>query len=204
MKIRNIQRRIVGIIAFPLLSLCFILPAWSAPGGGKAPAKTVTYRDVAPIFQQRCIRCHYRNSVHMPPRQLSLESYRNIMLGGEDTIVIPGYPRGSELYRRITGMNQPRMPFDGPPWLAPQDIALIGQWIAQGAKDADGKFPPIPVGRVIQLKGRLTGYWAINGVPLVVDGYSRIKDYPRYGDDLTVQAVIGEDGRIYVRRLRNR
>ena len=204
MKTETISCRAIGIIAFSLLSLCFTLPVWSAPGGRKTPANTVTYRDVAPIFQKRCIRCHYRNSTHIPPRQLSLESYRNIMIGGEDTVVIPGYPRGSELYRRITGMNQPRMPFDGPPWLGSQDIVLIGQWIAQGARDIDGKVPPTPVGRKIQLKGRLTGYWAINGVPLVVDAYSQIKEYPRYGDNLQIQAVVGEDGRIYVRHLRKR
>ena len=165
---------------------------------------SVTYRDVAPIFQQRCVRCHFRNMVYMPPRQLSLESYRQIMQGGDNLVVIPGYVRGSELFRRVSGLTHPRMPFDGPPWLPAQEIDLIGQWIADGAKDADGNSAPTPVGREIDLEGELTGYWEINGVPLVVDAYTRMKKYPRPGDYQHAEAVIGQDGRIYVRRMRNR
>jgi hypothetical protein len=141
--------------------------------------------------------------VYMPPRRLSLESYRQLMQGGDNLIVIPGYPRGSELFRRVSGLTHPRMPFDGPPWLSPQQIDLIGEWIAQGAKDADGRSAPTPAGREIELEGTLTAYWEINGVLLVVDGYTRIKKYPRLGDYQRAEAVIGEDGRIYVRRLRN-
>ncbi len=38
------------------------------------------------------------------------------------------------------------MPFDGPPYLDKDEIRLIEDWIAQGARNANGVKSPIPAG----------------------------------------------------------
>ena len=93
-------------------------------------------RDIRPIFNQYCVSCH--GGV----RQKSDVSfiYREEALGkgasGRATIV-PGRPDASELIARITS-NDPevRMPYHAPP-LQPQQIALLKQWIKDGAQWSD-------------------------------------------------------------------
>jgi mono/diheme cytochrome c family protein len=93
-------------------------------------------RDIRPIFNQYCVSCH--GGV----RQKSDVSfiYRDEALGkgssGRATIV-PGRPEASELIARITS-NDPevRMPYHAPP-LPPQQIALLKQWIKDGAQWSD-------------------------------------------------------------------
>ena len=45
------------------------------------------------------------------------------------------------------------MPFDGPPYLRDDEIRLIEQWIAQGARDAEGRSAPIPTGARVRFRG---------------------------------------------------
>ncbi|RME81187.1 MAG: hypothetical protein D6775_14245, partial [Caldilineae bacterium] len=89
--------------------------------------------DIQPIFNERCIKCH---SGDKPPRGLRLDSYDHVLQGGTyRAVIVPGDPEGSELVRRIKGEALPRMPFDGPPFLSDEQIALIVRWIAEGAPD---------------------------------------------------------------------
>ncbi|MBT5636668.1 MAG: hypothetical protein HOJ23_13935 [Gammaproteobacteria bacterium] len=173
----------------------------------RKPGDAVTYSDVAPIFGQRCIKCHHESVTKWsggPPEGLSLQSYEHIIRGNDRVVVLPGSPQGSELDRRIRGIARPRMPFDGPPWLSNSEIDLISEWIKQGAKDANGQVARIPVGKHIRLRGRLTGRWSIDGQPIVIDRNTRIKKRPSVGDFVEVRGYVGQDGRIYVNRLRRR
>jgi uncharacterized membrane protein len=168
------------------------------------PGDPVTYTEVEPVFQQRCVKCHRVDAPNGPPEGLSLQSYGHITRGGERAVVIPGLPKASELVRRIIGIAQPRMPFDGPPWLSDNEITLIMDWIQQGARDKDGREAPFPVGKRVRLHGRLTGRWTLDGVPLVVDGNTRLKKDPSPGDYVRVRGYVGQDGRIYATRIRRR
>ena len=98
------------------------------------------------------------------------------------------------------------MPLDGPPYLTQGEIALIERWIQGGALDSAGKSSPIPAGRKVRYRGRLTGIWQIDGVKVVVDGSTRIdkKKRPGVGDNAEVRGVILPDGRIRATRLRRR
>lgn len=96
-----------------------------------APAGPSFSADVQPIFNERCIKCHFGQS---PPRGLRLTDYDNILKGGTyRTVVIPGKPEESEMVKRIKGEAIPRMPFDGPPFLSDDQITTIIAWIASGA-----------------------------------------------------------------------
>ena len=169
------------------------------------PGDPVTFSHVEPIFLQRCAKCHKDDGVMGgPPEGLRLDTYAHVIEGGERLVVLPGSPGLSEVVRRIEGTAEPRMPFDGPPWLDEQDIRLIRQWIEQGAPDAEGDPAPVPVGREVRYRGRLTGEWEIDGASFIVDGGTRVDDRPRVGQHAEVRGVVTSDGSVRATRLRSR
>lgn len=116
---------------------------------------------------------------------------------------MPGRPEASELLRRVRGQARPRMPFDGPPYLDDADIALIERWIADGARDAQGRVAPIPVGAAVRLHGTLTGAAQLDALPLRGVAGARV-DRARIGDYVEVRGRVTGDGEIEVQRLRRR
>jgi hypothetical protein len=98
----------------------------------QSPQQIDFNRDIRPIFNSQCITCHggvkQASGVSF--------SYREQALGKGKSgrpIVVPGSPRASELLARVSS-NDPdyRMPFQRPP-LSSQQIALLRQWIEEGA-----------------------------------------------------------------------
>ncbi len=165
----------------------------------------VTFTRVAPIMGRRCVKCHMDNGIMGPPPEgLRLDSYESILASRDRVRVIPGNPDASELVRRIEGRSNPRMPFDGPPYLEEAEIELITDWVEQGARDADGTKATVPVGARVRLEGRLTGKWALDGLPLIVDGATRLKKDPAVGDHVEVRGVVQGDGGIRATRIRHR
>lgn len=106
--------------------------ATAAPAATEPAQSSVSFaRDIAPIFQERCVKCHAGSGA---PRGLHLDTYENVMKGSEfRPVVVPGDPEASELVRRIRGDSTPRMPFDGPPFLSDEQINTIIEWIKEGA-----------------------------------------------------------------------
>ena len=177
-----------------------------APAAARpVPGETITYSHVAPILATRCAKCHTDNGLMGPPPEgLRLTSYAATLAAAERARVIPGQPLASELLRRLRGQSRPRMPFDGPPWLDGEEIALIERWIRQGARDAGGKPAPMPVGARVRFEGTLTGPAQIDGLDLRLTERSRIDKKPRTGDRVELRGRVAADGGIEVRRLRRR
>lgn len=170
-----------------------------------APGEPVGYADVEPIFLKACMKCHSDNSkLGAPPEGLRLDSLANILAGGERVAVVPGNVEMSEVWRRVEGVGDPRMPFDGPPWLPEDDIRLIADWIAQGAPDAEGVPSPIPVGAEIRIRGVLTAPDAIDGARFVVTGGTRVDKSPKVGKAAEIRGVVQADGTVRATRLRAR
>ena len=179
--------------------------AAAPPRQRPAPGAAVTFADVEPIFLKACIKCHSDNSkLGAPPEGLRLDTLANVLAGGERLAILPGNARLSEVWRRVQGLADPRMPFDGPPWLPDDDIRLIADWIDQGAPDAAGVVAPLPVGAEIRLRGVLTAPDAIDGARFVIDGGTRIDDAPRIGGQAEVRGVVLADGSVRATRLRAR
>jgi mono/diheme cytochrome c family protein len=89
-----------------------------------------TYNDVAAIFASRCVMCH---GGAKPAVDLSLDSHEGILNGSLYNLVVKaGDVEGSELIRRVKGLSTPRMPLNGPPYLADHEIALLEKWVAGG------------------------------------------------------------------------
>lgn len=177
------------------------VPARPAPPG---PGEPVLFSHVEPILLARCVKCHRRADGYQPPEGLVLATYADVLAGGERVVVVPGRPLHSELIRRVRGLSQPRMPFDGPPWLDEEEIALLGRWIADGARDAEGRPAPVPAGREVRYRGILTQRWAVDGAEVVVDGATRMRKLPAVGEPAEIRGVVLPDGRVRATRIRRR
>lgn len=173
-------------------------PAPPAPGGA------VTYAQVAPIFATRCARCHTDAGRMGPaPEGYRLTTYAGTLSAADYLRVVPGHPETSELVRRIRGQARPRMPHDGPPYLGAEQIRLIEDWIAQGAKDTAGTPSVVPTGARLRLHGTLEPGWRLDGLPLHTAS-ARLDRRPRPGDYVEVRGRLEPDGSVRAERIRPR
>jgi len=165
----------------------------------------VTFDQVAVIFATRCAKCHTDNGLMGdPPEGYRLTSYAAVISASDRVRVVPGNPAASELLRRIRGQALPRMPFDGPPYLDGTEIAVIEQWIADGARDSTGVPASIPVGARVRLHGQLIDRWQLDDLALDITSQTRIDKNPRAGDQVRIRGRVEADGSIEVERIRTR
>lgn len=168
------------------------------------PGQPVTYAHVAPIFAARCARCHTDGGLMGPaPEGYRLTSYEATLAAADRVRVVPGRPHASELVRRIRGQARPRMPLDGLPYLADDEIRLIEDWIVQGARNAEGVAAPLPVGAVVRLHGTLTSRWQLDELPLSVGPAARLDKGPAPGDYVEVRGRVSAAS-VEVERVRRR
>ncbi|MEX0613316.1 MAG: PSD1 and planctomycete cytochrome C domain-containing protein, partial [Pirellulales bacterium] len=112
--------------------------------GAKKPVDFA--RDIAPIFQRHCIRCHQPAN---KKSELSLATFDDLAANG---YVIPGDPEASHLLEVVTAAadERPLMPKEGP-LLSTEQITLLRAWIADGA--------PWPAGIVVQEQPKADRSW---------------------------------------------
>ncbi len=164
----------------------------------------VTFAQVGPILAQNCVRCHTASGIMGgPPEGYRLDTYAEALSVDDRARIVPGDPEASELVRRIRGQAQPRMPFDGPPYLDDAAIETIVAWIAAGAPDADGTPAAVPVGADVRLHGTWLADGTLDGLALDLAG-ARVDDDARRGGYVEVRATLGADGRVLVERIRGR
>ena len=172
-----------------------------------APGQPVTWVHVAPLLATRCAQCHTDNgaigSVGPPPEGYRLTSYEATLSTADRVRVVPGQPAASELLRRVQGHSRPRMPYNGPPWLSAEDTQLIADWIAQGARNAQGQPAPVPVGARVRLGGTMDAQGRLDGLPLHIGPGARVDKMPRAGEAAQVRGRVGEGGRVEVERVRS-
>jgi Planctomycete cytochrome C/Leucine Rich repeat len=111
--------------------------AWFGAARVFADVKVDFVKDIEPLFQQNCIKCHG------PEKQkgdLRLDSKAAAMKGGKDALaIVAGKADKSDLYRRITlpAGDDDIMPSKGDP-LTKAQTDLIRDWINQGAVWPEG------------------------------------------------------------------
>jgi uncharacterized membrane protein len=176
-----------------------------APVARPGPGQAVTWTHVAPILAQRCAKCHTEQGLMGPaPEGFLLTSYEAALATGERVRVVPGQAGASELLRRVRGQALPRMPLDGPPWLDADEIALLEDWIRQGARDATAQPAALPAGARVRLHGSLEPGWRLDGLELLIGSGSRIDKNPAPGAYVEVRGRLDAEGRVVVERLRPR
>lgn len=99
------------------------------------PAGPVSYyKEIRPIFQANCHGCH------QPARrngEYEMTSFENLLAGGEtgEPAIVAGKPAKSYLMDQLEVIGgEAAMPKGKPP-LKEHEVAMIGRWIAEGAKD---------------------------------------------------------------------
>jgi cytochrome c553 len=111
-----------------------------------ATAKVDFVRDVAPILEQRCIRCHKPGN---DKSKLSLATLADLTA---NEYIVPGDPEASYLLEVVSaaGSAKPLMPKEGPP-LTAEEVERLRVWIAEGAH--------WPADLVIQEKSKADRNW---------------------------------------------
>ena len=105
-------------------------------------------RDIQPILARRCFACHGPDKAEGGLRLNGREAALAELDSGAHAIV-PGKPDESELLRRIASTDDDeRMPPGDNKPLSAEQVALVRQWIAQGA-EWRGHWAFEPVGRAI-------------------------------------------------------
>lgn len=165
----------------------------------------VNYAHVEKILVRRCVKCHSPSGLMGgPPERYLLTSYTATLSYGDRARVVPGSADSSELVRRIRGQARPRMPYDGPPFLDEAEIALIVDWVNQGARDARGNPAKFPAGAKVRLHGRLGPNWQLDSLPLKINAATRLEHSPRIGDYVQVRGRLMSDGALTIERIRPR
>jgi len=112
------------------LLACLLTAALAAHA--KAQEKVDFAAQIQPIFAARCSKCHGEEKANGKLRLHTADAIG--AFEKKDKLLVAGKPDESELYKRITlpADNKKRMPREGDP-LPEAEIALIKQWIEQGA-----------------------------------------------------------------------
>jgi WD40 repeat protein len=103
---------------------------------------------IAPLFEEHCIDCHAADD---PDGEFSLETYQSLLKGGKTGKAIePGNAQDSLLVKFLEGRSGKEgknkfMPPGKKEHLAPDQIALIRQWIDSGAKAPNAPAKPVDV-----------------------------------------------------------
>jgi ankyrin repeat protein len=143
--------RRIGLVS-SVVPLAFFMAAVLRPTvhpaivSAQSPAAKVDFgRDVQPLLQQHCVGCHG------PAQQMNglrLDRRRDAMRGGSagGVVIRPGNGEISALYLKVAGTAfGAQMPPTGA--LKPEQIAVIKQWIDEGAEWPDslaGDVAPAP------------------------------------------------------------
>jgi len=116
-----------------VLGACLLLLRAEVP----ARAEIDFAKDIRPILESSCIRCH---SGDKPKGGLRLDTKQGLLQGGKSgKVIVPGKAADSPLYQRITlPEGEPdRMPPEGKP-LSKQQTDAIRDWIERGAPWPEG------------------------------------------------------------------
>ena len=124
-----------GWAAVSLLPLSTVLWSEAAPPPRpSAPGKLSYNRDIRPILAENCFACHGPDSAARKAG-LRLDRFGDATADrGGHAAIVKGNPTASELVRRITGVGPTMPPSATQKHLTAHQVALLKQWISQGAE----------------------------------------------------------------------
>jgi WD40 repeat protein len=142
----------------------------SAPAAAQAPKSgPVSFiNDIAPIFKENCFACH---DAKKRKGKLDMTTYENLRKGGDNEDPIePGKVEDSFINDLITSAGNNRMPpkESGDP-LPKEKIALIQQWIKEGAKLDTGIDPKADLGRELRVRWKPPAPPASYKYPVIIN-----------------------------------
>ncbi len=147
--------------AITVVGLFVLMPEAAIAAEGDESAADVRFSvDVRPVLADACWACHGPDGKTREV-ELRLDTEEGLFAKREDiTVVIPGQPAASELYRRITSDDPDvRMPPpDAERQLSAEQVGLLKRWIEEGAAwEGHWAFEPVrrsPLPRVSRAEWR--------------------------------------------------
>jgi len=127
---KNFKKTAGNLVALSLFPLALIACS--------GEAEVSFSRDVQPVLQQHCVKCHQAGGAGETASGFDLTSYAGLMKGANfGPMVIAGDVEGSNMLVLMEGRADPsiNMPHGQQEPVSKRDIDLIRSWIAQGAKD---------------------------------------------------------------------
>ncbi len=112
--------------AFLLCGMSYVRAAGSVQFG----------RQIQPILSKNCLACHGADE-HDRKAGLRLDTYEGATRDNKGVRgIVPGDPPASALYQRITSTDPDEVmpPPEHGHTLSPEDVALVSQWIKEGAR----------------------------------------------------------------------
>jgi hypothetical protein len=122
----------------PFRLLLAVLPAalGVAPAGRAAAPGPVSFnRDIRPILSENCFQCHGQDLAHREGKLRLDERESAVRDRGSYAAIVPGKPEDSDMILRLLSTDEEeRMPpAKSHKQVTPGQIALLKQWIAEGA-----------------------------------------------------------------------
>jgi WD40 repeat protein len=169
-----ILRLLVGIAGAGSLGAAV---AAQPPATRAAAAASDYARDVVPLVERHCLRCHNSAKVE---GGLLLETHEDLMRGGDSgPALTPGRPDDSPLILQIEGRAKPKMPPKHD--LAAEEIAILRAWVAAGAAysrparpSLDQRVPPLTQNADV-LPQVTAVAWHPGGEQLAITGYKQVR-----------------------------
>src|SRR5687767_4166618 len=125
----------------PRVRLFILLAASLAVGTLRADSPALTFeRDVRPILKQHCFQCHGEGEKLKGGVDLRLRRFMDKPTESGAAVIVPGRPEESEMIKLV---REGEMPEKGKK-LPAKEIAILEQWIAQGAKTARPEPEKVP------------------------------------------------------------
>ncbi len=140
-----------ALLGAALALLLFLTPQRAAAQAPATKGPVSFINDVAPILKENCFACH---DAKKRKGKLDLTTYENLRKGGDhDDPIAPGKPEDSAILDRLNATNKTRMPpkDSGDP-LPKEKIAIIAQWIKEGAKLDAGLTPKSDLLRELRVR----------------------------------------------------
>ncbi|MGB2187031.1 MAG: DUF1549 domain-containing protein, partial [Akkermansiaceae bacterium] len=129
------MKRLTSIVILGLASS----PSWLALAAETGHEELDFNRDVRPILSDKCFFCHGPDA-HERKADLRLDTaegaYAKLKESGNFAI-IPGKPEQSEFMIRILDKEDPMPPVESHKSLKEEEIAILRQWIKEGAEYED-------------------------------------------------------------------
>jgi hypothetical protein len=124
--------------AYRLVLLAVLLTAYQARAA--TAASSISFNNqIQSILSEYCYHCHGPDSAARKPKKhplrLDREQFAFEARDNGKPVIVKGDPKSSELVRRITATDDDIMPpASEHKTLKPEEIALLRQWVAEGAK----------------------------------------------------------------------
>jgi mono/diheme cytochrome c family protein len=131
MKNRRLALAVVIVFAVLVIGARRLAPSSFAATNPRQQLKVDFAREIQPILRAQCYGCHGPDK-QMAGLRLDLKK------AALAKVIVPGKANESALYQRVAGIgDQARMPMKGEA-LKPEQVALLRQWIDEGADWPEG------------------------------------------------------------------